>query len=402
MEAVENKISPQVYKDAADALKIAKISMMMQKATVFYTTILFSLKQGFDETLPTAATDGKDLSINPAFFMSLPPVERIGLLAHEVLHVALDHMHRMGKRDAIVTDSTGRPISLWNIAADYVINDLLSQAGYHLPPGGLNDSQYSGKSTEQVYDILYKKTDKQKSDLADKCGNNSGADVQFPQDAKGDPVSQDHVTEIILRASTQAKSMGQAAGSIPGEVGISLQEVINPPLPWHIILQNYLTEFAKEDYTWRRPNRRFLPNFYMPTAHSEAIANIAIAVDCSCSVSDHEFNVFITKIAEIQDAMHPKKITVVPFDTRIGKVQELTDDDNPFKKLRFTGRGGTQIKPVHDWAAENKPTVLLVFSDGEFSQPAPKDKSIPIVWVIHDDKKWAAKHGGRVIHYNIT
>jgi len=384
-----------ILQDAADALKIAKITLMMQKNTVYYTTILFSMKQLITEEIPSAATDGRSLLVNPIFFTDLTPNERIGLLAHEVLHVALDHMHRRGDRDP----------KWYNIAADYVINGFLDTAKYALPKGGLLDHKYDGMNTEQVYDIIYKKSETEKCNILKQCTDNgsgmNGADVSYPeQAAPGQAVGQDEVTTIILRATTQAKLAKQPPGSIPGEVEIELANTLNPPLPWHIILQNYLTDFANDDYSFRRPNKRFLPDHYMPVAHSEALPHIAIAVDSSSSVSDEEFNVFITKIAEIQQTMHPKKITVIDFNTVLKSTQELREDQNPFKELKFVGRGGTRIQPVHDWVAEHRPTLILVFTDGEFTKTSPKNSSIPLLWIIHDDPSWKCDHG-RVIHYNI-
>lgn len=388
-------IDPQLLKDVQDTLKKAKITLMMQKNTSFYTSILFSLKQLITEEIPTAATDGRSLLINPGFFMNMPFNERITLLAHEVLHVALDHMHRLGERDP----------KLWNVAADYVINGHLVKAGYTLPKGGLHDIKYDGKSTEEVYDILYKKSPSELVNILKPCTNGSGAmngqDIQYPKDAKpGQEVTQDEVTAIILRAATNAKAAGDPPGCVPGEIEISLKRVINPPLPWHIILQNYLNDFTKNDYSFKRPNRRFLPDHYLPTAYSEALTHLAIAVDTSGSVSDKQFLTFITKIAEIQETIHPKKITVIAFDTKIKNVQELREDSDPFKTLKFTGRGGTAIGPVHEWVQQNKPNLMLIFTDGEFTWVDPKYKNCPLLWLIHDNPKWKAKHG-RTIYYDI-
>jgi predicted metal-dependent peptidase len=386
-----------VYKEAEQALKVAKITLMMQKNTVCYTTVVFSLKQEITADIPnmtTAATDGKHLYIHPDFFMGLSPNERLTLLAHEALHVLLDHMHRKGDRDH----------KLFNIAADYVINGSLVNAQYALPKGGLHDHKYDGMTTEQVYKLLEKKNNQQKQELFDKCkdGSLNGNDITYPDQVDpGEAVTQDEVTKIILRAVTQAKAMGQPAGTMPAEIELALQHTLNPPLPWHIILSHYLTEFAKEDFTFRRPNRRFLPDSYLPTAHSEAVCNLAICVDISSSVTDHEFNVFITKIAEIKNSMNPQETTVVSFNTQITGVQKLTADDNPLTKLKFKGRGGTAIAPVLEWAAENKPTVMIIFTDGEFTQVEPKNKGVPMLWLIHDNPMWKTKWG-RVIHYNIT
>lgn len=381
-------VSPKIYADAAEALKIAKITMMMQKDTAFYTALLFSLKQQMTEEIRTAATDGKNLLIHPEFFWKLSLNERVGLLAHEVLHVALDHMHRCEHRDP----------QLWNVAADYVINYALTKAGYKLPEGGLYDAQYANMTTEQVYALLDKKSEEEKKRDISKCG----ADIQYPSQAK-DPsmaVTQDEVTEIILRASTQAKAMGQPPGSIPVEVGINLQRTLNPPLPWNTILSNYLTEFSKDDYTFKRPNKRYLPSFYLPSARSEAICNLAICVDTSSSVNDTQFNDFITKIYEMQKMMQPKKISVMAFNTKFVSEQEVKEGEDPFKKLKFTGRGGTRIEPAHEWIAKVKPTVALIFTDGEFRQTEPINRSIPIIWLIYDNPGWEGKCG-RTIHYEI-
>jgi predicted metal-dependent peptidase len=386
-------IAAPVYKDAEQALKIAKITLMMGKATTCYTTVIFSLKQSLTEEIPTAATDGRELLINPNFFMGLPPNERLTLMAHEALHVLLDHMHRKGDRDH----------KIWNVAGDYVINGALKNAQYTPLSKWLYDAAYDGKTTEQVYDIIIKKSPQQQQYILDQCSGDSpnGNDVNYPDqvDPK-DAVTQDEVTSIILRAVTQAKAMGQPAGTMPAEIDIELQRTLNPPLPWYIILQNYLTSFAKEDFTFRKPNKRFLPDYYLPTAHSEAVCNLAIAVDISSSVSDHEFNVFIGKIDEVKRTMNPKETTVISFNTKITRIQTLSEDDDAFKKLKFNGRGGTAVHEVMGWAEENKPSVLLIFTDGEFTQVEPKNKNIPIVWLIHNDPKWQTKWG-RVIHYNV-
>ena len=132
------------------------------------------------------------------------------------------------------------------------------------------------------------------------------------------------------------------------------------------------------------------------------LCNIAIAVDISSSVTDHEFNIFISKIDEIKKTVNPKETTVISFNTQIiGEPQKLSEEDNALKKLKFKGRGGTDITPVLKWATKNKPTVLVIFTDGDFTPVEPTDKSIPIVWLIHNNPSWKYQWG-RVIHYNVT
>jgi len=97
--------------------------------------------------------------------------------------------------------------------------------------------------------------------------------------------------------------------------------------------------------------------------------------------------------------MKPQKITLLDFDTRIKNVQEITEETNIFKDLKFTGRGGTDITPVLEWSAKNNPTVLLVFTDGRFYIPDFKP-TCPVIWLIHGSHNFQPIFG-KVINYEI-
>ncbi len=361
------------------ALSKTKIRLMMDPSTVFYATILFSLKTVFDNpSVTTAAVDGTNLYVNPTFFLSLTDEEKLGLLAHEVLHVALSHMTRKGTREH----------KAFNVAGDHVINLALIRAGFRLPPGGLWDKKYADMNTEQVYAAVYKEPIPPKYD----------PDVIYsdPKDLK-DTAS--NISNIVMRAQIQAKQAGVNPGDLPAEIGIALDKNINPKLSWDVILQNYLSEFAADDYTMRRLNRRYMPDFYLPTLYSEAICDLAIAVDASGSVADHEFARFIHEIDLIHKTMKPKKMTIVDFDTRIKKTHELDDTVNILTDIKFTGRGGTKIAPVLKWADKHRPEVMLIFTDGEFRLPDTYPP-VPIIWLIHGNYPFNPK-SGKVIRYEI-
>ena len=66
----------------AQALNKAKIRLMSTPDSAFFTTVCFSLKHIWDESIPTAATNGKEIRFNPDFFMSLNTDEQVFLLLH--------------------------------------------------------------------------------------------------------------------------------------------------------------------------------------------------------------------------------------------------------------------------------------------------------------------------------
>jgi predicted metal-dependent peptidase len=365
--------------DHHQALSRAKIQLMSRPDSAFFTTVCFSLKHIWDDTCGTAYTDGKVIGFNTKFFMSLSPEEQLFLLLHETLHVAFLH---------IMPLPAGWNHDRANIAMDHVINLILIEAGYKMPSMGYADPQYKGMCWQDVYKLLPE--------------NTPPPPMRDVRPSSGDPAETATLTreieDILVRAATQSKISGDAPGSIPGDIQIYLNGLLNPKLPWHRLLQKYLQQFIKNDYSWKKFNRRFFPKNYMPGMFGECLINMAVAVDISGSVSDSDFHAFVTEIASIMRMMKPEKITLLLFDTRVISetvIKNLKD----LMEVKFSGRGGTAIGPVIDWANENKPQLLMVFSDGEFRFHGPQAKN-ETLWVIHNNQRFTAPFG-KVIHYTI-
>jgi predicted metal-dependent peptidase len=296
-------------------------------------------------------------------------------------------MTRRGDREPLI----------FNMAGDYVINNELLANGFQLPDGCLSDDKYKGMNTELVYAQLIKDAEKQPSQGIPGVG----PDIVYTTDAAQKSAVEQEIADIVLRAATQAKALNSGFGSIPGEIMVQLDSIINPKLPWNVIFQNYMNQYAKDDFSWQKPNRRYFPEYYLPSAHSERMCSIAEAVDCSGSVSDQEFGYFINETKAIQESLKPEKITIIDFDTKINKIQDITQDTDILRDLKFHGRGGTDIHPVFKWAKKEKPEVLIIFTDGGFRMP--DETHFPecnIIWLIHNYPDFTAPKG-EVIHYEL-
>jgi len=388
--------------DRVKILNKAKIGLM-DPATkskggcpVFYSSILFSLKFYWADDRPTAGIDGKNLFINPGWFCSLKDMERVGLLAHEVLHLALRHIdqfHLYNRKKY----SPEIEFDLWNRAGDYVINYMLRRAGYTLPPGGLYDSRFDGMATFQVYHILHNECDP----IIWVPGD---GDIIFPVSGNVDDQQkhnrlQKDITQILLKAQLNSELAGE--GNVPGNVIRTLNKMVYTRLPFEIILANYMTNYARDNYSYRRPNRRYMPEWYLPGYFSERLCNLACIFDLSGSVSDTQLASFRNGLRIISEELQPEKITLVEFDTSITNVTVL-ESTSDVMKIEFHGGGGTRIEPVLEWITENKPEVSLVFTDGDFRQ---RDEwfdniSTDIIWLIEGNSDWTATKG-KVIHYEI-
>lgn len=376
-------MTPEQMIKANEALNKAKIKLMSKPDSAFFITLCFSMKHVWDETLPTAACDGKKVYWNPDFFMSLADAdERVFLMLHETMHAAYLHM------DPVRV--AGRDKKKWNIAADHVINLQLIARGFKMPTGvnkGHADIQYAGMSTEEVYKLLPDGGEPKMDDL-----------MGPPKDPAKMEELRLSIEDALIRARIQSKVAGDKPGTIPGDIELFLDKLLNPKLPWFRILAKYLQSFAKIDYTWKLPNRRFFPQYHLPSLWGSSLIDLVAAVDISCSVSDEDFLRIVTELASIFRMMKPKKITIIQFDTNIKSIDVVTSVSE-LLKVKFTGRGGTDITPVIDWAIANKPQLLLVFSDGEFYWPGQQTKS-PTLWLIHENPSFSPPFG-KTIHYEM-
>jgi predicted metal-dependent peptidase len=97
--------------------------------------------------------------------------------------------------------------------------------------------------------------------------------------------------------------------------------------------------------------------------------------------------------------MKPNKITVVQFDTELKSVDEVKSIEE-LLKIKFTGRGGTLIKPVIDHINATKPQLALILSDGGFHFYDGVETKHQLIWVIYNSPAWVAPYG-KVIHYSI-
>ncbi len=370
------------------ALNQAKIGLFQKSDSAFFAHIFFSMKFVWDDTHSTAWTTGLKVGFNPQFFMSMTPGQRIGVMVHECCHPAFLHMARTGNRDH----------DLFNVAADHAINLMLLDRGFELPSFAFADKRFAGMSTEEIYNIL--EAEKQQGAPTP---SNGMPDIRQPGDGEEGEAKMDNaayknaIEDIIIRAKVHSQMSNDKPGTIPGEIEMYLDRLLNPKLPWQTILRKYLKEMAKHDYSWKRPNRRFMPDHYLPSLWSEgAMMDFQAWVDISGSETDEDFLRFISELDGILRMMKPKKIELGQFDTSIKSI-DVVRNIVDLVNVKFTGRGGTNITAVLDHIEKTKPKLAMIFSDGGFYHDR-EHCSTNVLWMIHDNPNWTAPFG-RVIHY---
>lgn len=375
---------PFTLEEASDELSKTKIALMARPDSAFFTTLCFNMKHVWDEGVPTAATDGRFIYWNSTFFMEqlINREERLFVMVHECMHPAYMHMLRQ---------PSGACPDRWNVACDHVINLQLLERGFKMPTqvNGHADPQFRGMSAEEVYKLL-----------PDNPGQPMMRDLKDPgKDAKANEQLARDLEDILVRARIQSKLSGDKAGTIPGEIEIFLNKLLDPKLPWQVILRRFLKAFDKTDYTWKKPNRRHFPKHHLPSLWGESLMDLAVIADTSGSTSGDMFLRFISETHGMLRMMKPKKLTFVQFDTSIKAINNISNVEE-LMKIKFKGLGGTSIAPIIDWLNETNPQAAVIFTDGHFRMPDQKPKTTQVIWLICGNPKWNAPYG-KTIHFTV-
>jgi predicted metal-dependent peptidase len=405
-----DKISEKV------TFKIKKMRMEMLFQQPFFGNLTMQLKL-VDATdagwCPTAAVDGMNIYYNRDFFHDMEEQEVKFVLAHEVMHVALDHLGRRSHRDP----------EWWNMAADYVINALLIEekigkmptkpvqdkdgTGATVQRVGLYDPKYIGWTSEAVYDDLEKRKVKKQMtlDVHLQLGKDGDGKEGQKQRGQGMPVNISEedlkkIREEMKNKVQQSAQAAKAAGKMPGNIARLVDELVEPKISWRDLLQDTIQSCLTDDFTFMKPNRRYMNSgIFMPSLKKDNTIDLEICIDVSGSISDEMAKDFLSEIYGISETYSDFSIGILCFDTQIHNHQKFTKEDN-ILDYKITGGGGTDfgnsfMKYYRDHAVV--PKKLIVFTDGYDSSPdwgmSIYDGRPPfdILWIITEGAKTHVK-----------
>lgn len=340
---------------------------------VFFGALALRLKPIEDTSIETACTDGAHIRYNPTWFSSLSLQERIGIIAHEVMHPALLHHTRMGARDP----------KRWNVAADFAINDILLSGRITLPKCALHDTKYTGMAAEEIYALLPEDFCEGKGDDPGGCG---GFELPTSADGKTPTNSELTATETEWKvALAQAAQVAKQHGCLPGGLERIIEATLKPATNWRQELNQFCNTPIPADVSWKRPNRRFVyNNLYLPSRDTKVTGTFVVAIDTSGSISSHEINVFGSEIKGIVDQLQPERIVVIYCDAQINRVDEF----GPHDQIEFhaVGGGGTDFRPPFEWLNEHEifPDAFIYLTDGYGLFPDENDIQYPVLWAINN------------------
>ncbi|MEW6292367.1 MAG: VWA-like domain-containing protein [Pseudomonadota bacterium] len=340
----------------------------------------------------TTATDARAFYYNPGWIDGLSNAQVQFALAHEALHCALGHFARRGHRVQ----------RKWDLACDFAVNPILVDEGLTPPGEAIVLDVYRGMAAEEIYPCIDDSNDD--SEMMDdhlwdgdeggqgekdeqKTGSGGApregeAGEQPPPPPPLSAQEKEQLQQQWQRHLAAAAQRAREAGKLSGQLARLTEAALAAQVSWRALLAQYLSQTARDDYTWQRPSRRE-GEVIWPSLRSHS-GDIHVAIDVSGSVTEQDLAEFLGELNALKGTT-PVRITLFACDSDLAAGAPWTFE--PWDELRlprqFGGGGGTSFAPVFEWIARHgqQPDTLLYFTDadGEFPREAP---NYPVLWLV--------------------
>jgi len=397
-------------------LAAARTRLILDKPFLGALVLRLPMNTAKPDWCKTTATDARAFYYNPEYIGSLTLDQTQFMLAHEALHCALSHFARRQHR----------VIHKWDLACDYAINPLLIDDGLKPPPNALVMPMYKGMTAEEIYPLI---DDNDESETLDKHaydqdnqsrGSNTGRTEKDLERQQQEPQQQDQGEQgnqggersakpedggaadepqpltpdeqETLSVQWQQRMAGAAqqamqAGKLGGELARMIDHLLQPQLPWRMLLARYMTAVSRDDYSYSRPSRRE-GDYVLPSLRSRQ-TDLVVAVDTSGSIKDSEIQEFIEEIDALKGQVRAR-VTLLPCDAALceGAPFRFEPWEQFSRPDEIKGGGGTSFVPVFQWVEKEgiQPDLLLYFTDadGEFPKQEPH---YPVIWLVKGRSK---------------
>lgn len=372
----------------------------------FFGSVVTNVDYKESKDIIAAATDGKIIYYNPDFLNGLNISEQIFIFAHEVCHIAFNHILRSENKDN----------DLWNIATDAVINQFLKQDSLTMVQGGVDIKEAINYDVETLYEKLLQnkqslESDKSKQDVGhdshelweqavkkykeenvkemkDKTElvkkqeelEKTGEKDAFKKNLEEKKKQLEGLKEEILKQSLQAGTLANGDVRSISDIGTS-----KPIIDWRYALR----EAIKYDVDWSYKNAIIEDGIIKANLEEQPIPETEIVLDTSDSINNKLLRGFLR---ECKNILKQSKLKVGCFDTKFygfHEIRTLKDIDN----MIIEGGGGTNFEVAVN-AFTRRVENKIIFTDGYASMP---NTSIDVIWIVFGNKKINPK-SGKVIY----
>lgn len=383
-DRIFNIDTQKIIPDEERTIRRARINIL--KKYQFFASVAMMpilLDKGITDTI---ATNGKAIYYNPDFMSKQSYEETYFIVLHEILHCVLMHTYRRNKRNH----------RLYNIAADYVVNDYIIRTLGLIPPkDALIDVAFANMNTEMVYEKLKEQQDSDSLSIEASIAMDSNSKIpgevlDIPDESKKHERFNQNIIQSALDTA-QKNGMGQKGDLSEIENLLRIMDCKKKVkrIAWYHLLQNTVQHTIASDYGFKQPNVRYVASgFYLPSFSVKTIQKLSLVIDVSGSILSRPemLNDFFEHIRNIAEDCSVLNIDVITCDTMIREIFTVSSYELMFHKFNITGGGGTDFNPPFKYYEDSyeQPDVMIYFTDldGYFPKEEP---AYPVIWCVIKD-----------------
>lgn len=356
------------------------------------------------KSVPVAATDARNILINPDPFFAYSLKERVFIMGHEIAHNMFGDVEFLNRCNGMghvpMDDGTILPFrnETMQKAMDYRINALLRDSRIGSPPKDCLLNDEIAMANDGVCDV-YRKVYEDEENGGRKTGPKSGQGgfdiILKPGTSNGTPNQlRDQQQWGVEMSAAQTLEGMKHQGNMPGALQRMFKSILEPVIPWTEHIRGIFNrKVGSGSYNWRKPDRRFIiRDLHMPSKSGNGAGWVVVWGDTSGSIGQGELQKYMAELSAIVEDCAPQRLTIIWCDAEIHRIDEIAEpaDMAHLQSVAETegvgGGGGTSVHPVMDWIAEHteKPEVFIGFTDGYVTFPEQQPDYLTI-WASTTD-----------------
>jgi len=327
------------------------------------------LKYEVSDSVTTYASNGKRFLYNKEFLEQRTTEELMFILTNCVMHHVLSHQQRRLNRLG----------SLWQLATDYAINNLLHKNGLKIPTGANYNKEFEDMFAEEIYEYL---KDIYNENITSAFSDETVNDENIFSNLKNidDELNPDDESQWQY-ASSVAQEVAEKKSAMPSGMQRLAKKVKALDIDWRFELYNAINRHMRNNYAFMPPNKKHIHRgFILPSLTSDTLS-LTVAIDTSGSIDDTLLSAFMEEFKTIMTNFPAIKIDLLIADAKVHA--HYTFQGGEKLDFRLKGGGGTDYRPVFDYIDSNIPvnTMLLYFTDGDgwFPKFPP---SYEVIWAL--------------------
>lgn len=380
----------------------------------FFGSVTANVKYVENRNIQTAATNGKIVYYNPDFLEKISEEERIFVIAHEICHIAFNHIIR----------SKNKNHKIWNIATDAIINAFLKKDGLKIVENAVDIEDAINYNAEELYEKLLK-------EQANNLGENGNSEISNNQNDENQDVGHDthdmwdetiankNISDKkseIEKKQKETEKIGEkesfnknkqekkkaledlkkmlskqiiSYGNKTNENTIKIENIgtSKPIIDWRYVLREAITY----DVDWSYKNATIEDGVVSANLEEQPMSETEIVLDTSGSINEKLLKNFLR---ECKNILEHSKLKVGCFDTKFYGFNEIRNKED-IENMKFQGGGGTDFN-IAVGAFSRRVENKIIFTDGYAQMP---NIELDVIWIVFGNRLVNPK-GGKVIQIN--